>query len=233
MQQIIPGLYTFTGMMVGRVYLIQDDDGLTIIDASIPPSGKKILSQLQAAGHKPGDVKRILITHAHPDHVGALAMLKEATGAQIIAHELEKPIIQGEVEIPRADPATLPPLTRRLLPPSTRLKPIPVDQTVKDGDVLDGVMGGLHVVFTPGHAPGHVSYWQPEKRVVIMGDVIMRFFNNGKMRLPFAPFTVDMDEDKRSIKRVAALGAEVACFGHGNPITQDTAAQLNAFAASV
>ena len=70
MIQVVDGVYTFTGLMAGRVYLLTEGDGLTLIDASIPSAGDKILAQLAKAGHKPTDVKRVLITHAHPDHVG-------------------------------------------------------------------------------------------------------------------------------------------------------------------
>jgi glyoxylase-like metal-dependent hydrolase (beta-lactamase superfamily II) len=102
MEQVVSGVHMFTGLMVGRVYLLEGDDGLTLIDASIPPAANKILQQLQAAGHQPGDVKRILITHAHPDHVGALPKLCAETGAQVWASAVEQPVIKGKTSITRA-----------------------------------------------------------------------------------------------------------------------------------
>lgn len=79
MKPILPGLYTLTGLIVGRVYLIEDPDGLTLIDASIPLSAPKIIKQIEGMGRKATDVKRILLTHAHPDHHGNLPKLKQAT----------------------------------------------------------------------------------------------------------------------------------------------------------
>src|SRR5690349_17938914 len=76
MQRVIPNVYNLSNMLVGRVYVIRDPDGLTIIDTSIPGKAGAILDQITAYGGKPHNVKRILITHAHPDHVGSLRELQ-------------------------------------------------------------------------------------------------------------------------------------------------------------
>jgi glyoxylase-like metal-dependent hydrolase (beta-lactamase superfamily II) len=208
MQLIAPGVYAFTGLMVGRVYALESADGLTVIDAGLGLAAGKVLKQLQANGHRPSDVKRILITHAHPDHIGGLAKLQAATGAQVVAHSLEWPLLVRQL------PA---------LPNTTATR-----REVRDGETLPEVLNGVQVILTPGHTPGHVCFWQPDRRLLFCGDVVMRW---PRLRLPFAAFTVDMDEDKRSIKKLAELKAEVVCFGHGQPLTQNTASQLRAFAA--
>jgi glyoxylase-like metal-dependent hydrolase (beta-lactamase superfamily II) len=106
----------------------------------------------------------------------------------------------------------------------------PVDREVGDGEVLPEVLGGLTVVATPGHAPGHIAFWQPERRLLFCGDVIFRLPN---LRLPFSFFTVDMEENKRSIRKVAALEPAIVCFGHGRPLREHTAAAIHAFARKV
>jgi glyoxylase-like metal-dependent hydrolase (beta-lactamase superfamily II) len=222
MKEIVPGVYTFEGLMAGRVYLLEGDEGLTLIDTSIGNAGSKILGQLEKAGHKAGDVKQILITHAHPDHVGSLKQLKAAMGAVVVASELEKPVIEGEMAVPR--PAG------GLRPPSTTFERVEVDRVVRDGEMIEGVLGGLTAVWTPGHAPGHLSFWQPERRILFTGDVI---FNWPSLRLPFAMLTVDMAENIRSVGKVAALDAAVACFGHGNPIVTNTAEAIRGLARKV
>jgi glyoxylase-like metal-dependent hydrolase (beta-lactamase superfamily II) len=223
MKQIAPGFYFFTGLPAGRVYLIEDPDGLTIIDASVPPAGKAILRQLESSGHKPTDVKRILITHGHPDHVGALPDLAAASGAQVIASAIEQPVIEGKMSIPRN-------LKGLLKMPDTKVKGTPVTRTVQDGDLIEGAMGGLQVVFTPGHAPGHIAFWQPQRRILICGDVIFHLFG---LRCPPSFLTVDMEEDKRSIAKILPLEPQIVCFGHGDPLTEDAPAKLKAFAKRV
>jgi glyoxylase-like metal-dependent hydrolase (beta-lactamase superfamily II) len=226
-QQILPHLYTFTGLLVGRAYLIDDPDGLTIIDAGLGSAAAKILHQLQAAGRKPSDVKRILITHAHPDHVGGLPALRAATRAQVIASAGERPVIEGRIPVPRPAPAQLSGLNRLVRMPVTTFKPTPVDRIVEDGEVLAEVLGGLRVVATPGHAPGHLAFWQPQARLLFCGDVLMHFRG---LRLPIAVGTVDMAENRRSIRTLAALQPRMICFGHGVPLRRAAAETLHAFA---
>jgi glyoxylase-like metal-dependent hydrolase (beta-lactamase superfamily II) len=218
MQQVLPNVYTFTGLLMGRVYLLRDDDGLTLVDTSMGGAGGKILAQLKEAGHQPGDVKRILITHAHPDHVGSLPVVQQATGAEVWCHALEQPVIEGKIPMPRRE--------SRIPMSATTFKPAPVHRTLDDGEVLP-ILGSLHVLATPGHAPGHISFWQPERSILIVGDVIFYFFN--RMTLPLGLFTVDMDENKRSVQKVVALKPETLLFGHGQPIVGGARTHLAAF----
>ncbi|HMA33347.1 MAG TPA: MBL fold metallo-hydrolase [Chloroflexia bacterium] len=232
MQRITPGFYTFTGLLVGRVYLIRDPDGMTLIDTGLGLAADKILAQIAAAGGQARQIKRILITHAHPDHIGGLPKLKAQTGAQVIASALERPTIEGRQPIPGPPAEQLPSWVRLLRPPPVTLPGTPVDREVADGELLPDVMGGLRVIATPGHAPGHLAFWQPERRILFCGDVMMRI-PRPQLRLPVAAFTVDMAENKRSIRRLAALDAAMLCLGHGQPLTQQTAETVRAFARQV
>jgi glyoxylase-like metal-dependent hydrolase (beta-lactamase superfamily II) len=228
MHKITDNLYTFTNLLFGRVYCITDPDGLTIIDAGLKLAAKRILRQLKRAGYAPTDVKRILITHGHYDHIGGLPALKAATGAQVIASAYERTYVEGKKGAPLPKRETLPPLARLMQRGAEKPEPgTPVDRTLTDGDLLAEVFGGLRAVATPGHSPGHMSFWQPERRILITGDVVMR---TPWLRLPYAAYTPDMAQNKRSLKHVAELGAEIICFGHGVPLTKDAAARLRAFA---
>ena len=95
MKYIAPNLYTFENCLVGRAYLLEDADGLTVIDGSIAPSTNAILRQITGSGRRLTDVKRILLTHAHLDHVGALPELKRQSGGVIICSAIEQPIAEG------------------------------------------------------------------------------------------------------------------------------------------
>ena len=209
MQQIVPGVFAFTGLLMGRVYVLEGADGLTLIDAGIGPAADKILKQLQGHGHSPADVRRILITHAHPDHVGGLARLQAATGAQVLAHEQEHQVLKGLLSNARA---------------------VPQLSELRADEMLSEVLNGLQVIFTPGHTLGSACFWQPEQRLLFCGDVVLHLWGLG---LPFPFVTVDMAENKRSVKKLAELEARLVCFGHGQPLAHDAASQLRAFAAKL
>lgn len=230
MRKIIDRVFTFDGLIVGRVYLLEDDDGFTIIDSGLGLAARRVLRQLAGSGRSPSDVKRILITHGHTDHVGGLAALKEATGAQVIVSAYERVYIEGKKPIVGPKRDQVPPLARMMVSKPQTLPPVLVDRVVTDGDVLTEVLGGLHVVSTPGHTPGHLAFWQPQMRILFCGDVVMNMI---RLRLPFAAYTPDMKQNKRSIKRIVDLDPEIICFGHGPPFKTNAAARLRAFAAKV
>lgn len=232
MQTIIPGVYTFTGLIVGRVYLIEDPDGLTIIDTGLGSAAASILKQLRQKGHAPQEVKRILITHAHPDHVGGLRRLQTATGATVFALAQEQPYIEGKEPIPRANQAEMRGIARLMASgkPTFVTEPVTVHRPLRDGEILSEVLGGLQVVWTPGHAPGHTAYWQAQKGIVFCGDVMMRMTG---LTLPFAGFTPSMADNKRSLRRVVELEPRIVCFGHGQPMMTNTATTIRQFAQKV
>ncbi len=212
--------------------MIEDPDGLTIIDTGLSLAPKRILKQLGGLGYAPVDVKRILITHAHPDHVGGLQEFQKATGADVYASAPESAVIQDGQPIVGRPRDTMSGIWRYLpLPPST-FPSTPVARILNDGDVIEEAMGGLHVVSTPGHVPGHIAFWQPERKVLFCGDVMMGVWPR-HLTLPFAPVTVDMAEDIRSIQKVAGMGVQVLCMGHGIPITRNTSELIKAFACRV
>ena len=213
MQLIMPDLWTFDGLRAGRVFLLADNDELTLIDTSIPNSGPKIIAQIEAAGFPVWAVRRILITHAHFDHIGSLALLKERTNAEVYAPAAEIGVIEGREPM------------RTILPTLTGWRkylqfgdtgPIKhgtaVDHALEDGERLEAVWGGLEVVATPGHTPGHVSFWHPERRLLITGDAMGNLPLQG-VRPPPKAFSYDMGQAKASMKRLAALQPDVVCFG--------------------
>jgi glyoxylase-like metal-dependent hydrolase (beta-lactamase superfamily II) len=226
MYHILDGIYSVEGLRIGRVYVITGSNGVTLIDTSLPGAQRTIEKELQTIGYRLSDVKRILITHAHHDHIGSLAALKEATGALVYAHHrYESAVIRGE------KPNVRPPLRgfSRILSFMLVEKrtPTQVDREFQEGDRLDEILPGLEVVDTPGHSPGHCCFWQPEQRLLFGGDVMIRIPFN--LHLPPAYATPDMDEAKRSIQKVAAMNAETLCLGHGKPYIGNAAQAIRTF----
>jgi len=205
MLQVIEEVFNFTGLTVGRVYLIDDGDALTLVDTSLPGGVKKIAEQIESMGRRIEDVARILITHEHYDHVGGLPGLKAMCGAEVMASAAAKAAIESQLDVT-------------------------VDRVIGDGETIEGVLGGLQVIATPGHAPGHVSFWQAKRRLFFAGDIALNLVGLTRA-LPIV--TPDPALNNRSIQRAAALEPEVICFGHGAPITEQAAERLRALAARV
>lgn len=223
MLKISDNLYTLDGLWVGRVYLIQDADGLTLIDTSIAPRANTILKQIVAAGFQVSDVKRILITHAHPDHVGGLHPIQQATGAQVWAGQVEADVIEAKAPIAAPKRSEVGGLLQWFVPPPTMINPpTPVARILSDGEVLTEVLGGMVALHTPGHAIDHFSFWQPERRILIVGDVL---FNLLGLTFPFSFVTVNMAQNKQSAARLIALKPDLVCFGHGQPLRGAEATQ--------
>jgi glyoxylase-like metal-dependent hydrolase (beta-lactamase superfamily II) len=215
--EIIPNVHVISGGIV-NCYLIVDPDGLTLIDTGLPGEAKKILKYVEGLGRKPGDVKRIVITHADGDHVGSLAALKAATGARVYASAAEAEAIAAgrSSRDLKADNLVLKlvfSITGRLF----KAQPAQVDEFVAEGQVLP-VLGGLRVVETFGHTPGHISLFAPSFGLLFVGDSLVSDKNG--LRGSRGANTWDQDKANAAVRKQAALGARVVGSGHG-PVVMD------------
>lgn len=155
------------------------------------------------------------LTHAHPDHQGCSRAVCERFGIPLFCGEGDRAAqVSGRFETLMPDPgAFFSRLARVLSGPAH-----PVYGTLAEGDRI----GGLRVVETPGHTPGHLSFWGEEERVLILGDVL---FHRHPVTLrrglaePIRFATFDRQANLESARKVAALEPRVICFGHGAPLT--------------
>lgn len=204
--------------VVANTYILVDTDGLTVIDAGLPGSTKKILRYIASLGKFPQDVKRIVITHSDLDHIGGLAALQKATGARTYASRIEaEAIAKGKPsrEIKRSG-FSLRGILFPLLAPFFKATPFQVHEIVAEGQTL----GGLQVVETPGHTPGHISLFAPSVGVLFCGDSMVA---EAKGLLGSRPgITWDEQQARASEHKQAALGARIVCSGHG-PVVMDAA----------
>jgi glyoxylase-like metal-dependent hydrolase (beta-lactamase superfamily II) len=205
--QVEPIADTFVNM-----YLIREPDGLTLIDAGTPGGLKAVERALQKKGERLADIRSILITHADPDHIGGAAALQAATGAALYAGGVEAAAMaEGRSSRePRASPAMAPMfnLMNTMMP----ITPVQASGILKPGDELP-ILGGLRVVATPGHTPGHLSFFAPAYGLLFAGDALMVL--GGRPRFLDGPFTWDYTRGRESLRQLAELAPKIICAGHG------------------
>jgi glyoxylase-like metal-dependent hydrolase (beta-lactamase superfamily II) len=218
--EILKNIHQIPGVTANS-YLLVEPEGMTLIDAGLPGSAKKILDYIDGLGRPRTDLRRILITHADLDHVGALNAVKRASGARVYSSAVEsRAMAEGRSSRPVKPGGN--PVRRMLFSIMGRFfssKPGPADELLTDGQVLP-MMGGLKVVETIGHTPGHLSYFLPAVGVLFTGDSIVADDKGLQRSRP--NFTWDPAKAGDAVRRLSALGARIVCPGHG-PVVMDAA----------
>lgn len=228
--EVVPGLHWVERIWDTKVYVLFEDDRIVVIDAGTPGRAGAVGRYLESHGHSPAAVDEIWITHADIDHMGSVAAIKECSGAKVIAHKADAPMLEGQMD--RELGATrlagsLQPLFNWGVRHLFRYRPTAVDRLVEDGDTLRG----WKVVHVPGHTPGSVAFHHPERGIVIVGDALNHRL--GQLGAPPPLFTVDMAQARASVQRIAALDFKVCCFGHGPPLTKNAKQRVQALADSL
>lgn len=235
MKQLGTNIYQLD-LLQANVFLIKGEDGLTLIDAAVVGVRDRLEKALAKQGFRLNDIKRILITHAHVDHVGGLREIQEATDAEVWAHRLEVPVVRGEVPVALPDPAqvgTVDRLFGQLISSfvGAEQPATPVHRELKDGEGLDEVLPGLSVVHLPGHSPGQIGFWLEPERLLIGGDVMMHL--TPWLTRPLGAYTPDMREAERSILKVAKLDVRTLGVGHGPAFVGNAAAAVRRLAEKI
>lgn len=185
-----------------HVWVVVEDAGVTLVDTGFPFMARGILRFIH--GLNTGQLRRILLTHGHSDHVGAANQIVQHEPVPVYAHRIELPYMNGELPYPR-----------RKRPESSIAKGLaqPLSED-RDGNLA--MVAGLKPYLTPGHAPGHVVYYHEQDRVLLAGDLFTS--KRGKLHCPIPMFTADMAEALRSSSIVKQLQPDRLEVCHGGPV---------------
>ncbi|WP_327281158.1 MULTISPECIES: MBL fold metallo-hydrolase [unclassified Streptomyces] len=207
-QHIAPGVTEVATSARDNAFLIDGDDGFTLVDVGWAKAPAAILNAVAEMGRKPTDIRRVVLTHAHPDHVQGLSELRRRTGAQVLVHAADRPWLEAG-RVPAEGRSGI---AGRLLDqlPKLHWTPVTADGTLGDGDVVEG-SDGLRVLHTPGHSPGHVALWHEPTRTALMGDAV---FHRGRLALGPPALAADPSLRAGSLGKLPAEVRTVA-FAHG------------------
>ncbi|MCX4845591.1 MBL fold metallo-hydrolase [Streptomyces sp. NBC_00893] len=229
LSQVTPAVWQLA-FPVGHVHFVRLPDGYALIDTGVPGSAPAILDALTRLGGRPEDLRHLVLTHSHIDHMGSAADLVEATGARVLAGAVDAPFIRGTA--PEPQPVyTVPERTLHeqimagfaeadVRPPQH----VPVDVELHDGDTLDGWGEPVHVLHVPGHTPGSIALHFPSSGVLFPGDLVA----TAEGRAILGPFNVDREQAIASFRRLASLDVEVLCVPHGEPVLKGAREVLRA-----
>ena len=207
-----------------NAYLVREDDGLTLVDGLQGNASSKILAAAAEIG-KP--ITRVVLTHAHPDHVGAIdPILKALPDAEFIVGRREAKVLN---EKPALEPGE--PTDGKLMPRSGGVKSTPT-RLVEHGEMI----GSLKVIWAPGHSVGHLAFQDTRDGAVICGDVYSTVGGVATtagpyLRFPFPGlFTWHRPTVLDSAKRLAELEPSLLLPGHGAAVKNPTSAMRAAIA---
>ncbi|MEK4660986.1 MBL fold metallo-hydrolase [Priestia sp. FSL H7-0729] len=191
---------SFEGNVIHPI-LIRDEETAVLIDTGFPGQYDDLRRALEKLGMPISQLNAVILTHQDVDHIGCLPEILQECGSQvkIYAHELDKPYIEGQL-----------PLLK-----DGHLEHLPkgrVDQTVTDGQELP-FCGGIRVIHTPGHTPGHISLYLKQSKTLIAGDSL--YSVDGMLGGIHEPTTLDIETARFSLKKFTELDiTSVICY-HG------------------
>ena len=227
---VAPGVQGLRIAFVNVFSVIHQDGSWTLIDAAIPFSFSIIRNWAEKNFKRAPNA--IVLTHGHFDHVGAARNLADHWNVPVYAHALEFSYLTGEKEYPKPNIGAggglmtlLSPLyLRSPVNLQDRLMALPAEENGAESSILPG----WDVIHSPGHTPGHVSFFRREDRTLLAGDAFCTtkpesFFEAAiaqqpELHGPPAYFTQDWNQARASVQQLASLDPLIVAPGHGKPM---------------
>lgn len=227
------------GEGIVNAYVVADGDGVTIVDAGAPAYWGDLPPELAALGRSLSDVRSVVLTHGHSDHIGFAERLRRERRVPIRVHELDAALARGEIRNPArvTGPVRPWPLLRFLLWSARhgmlRLPPIVEVVTYGDGATLD-VPGSPRVILVPGHTAGNAVLHFATHDALFVGDAMATYsVTNGRRGPQLASFNADAAQALASLGRIRHVEASLVLPGHGQPWTGGVSAAVDAVRGSV
>ena len=220
--EIIEGIHRVdeasANMAHANVYLLINGKELTVIDTGTSGNAQKTVAYIQKIGHQPADVKTIILTHFHMDHMGSAEELKDLTNAKVAAHTEDADYISGKKPFPKPKNILF-----RAVSSFVKPAPVQVDIILKEGDKISG----LTVIYAPGHTPGSIMLLDEERKVLFAGDTLR--YDGKKVSGAPEQFTLDQNQAKESVAKVVTLKFDVMLTGHGEPLQANASEEIKKF----
>ena len=228
MQEIAAGVANLP-ITIGNVYFVGEaGQPWVLVDTGTPGSARKILAAAQARYGKNARPQAIILTHGHTDHVGCAPALADLWNVTVYAHSLELPYLTGKSNYPPKDPTVggAMAMLSRVFPMNvinldTWIEPLP------EGGAAP-YLPDWEWLPTPGHSPGHVSYFRKSDGTLLVGDAFATVnldslpslvTKKPEISLPPTPFTCDWEAAKESVQLLASRRPSVIGCGHGVPLS--------------
>ncbi len=215
MREIIKNIFIIEGIGSANVYLLNTDDGFVLIDSGIFKMTHKLISEIEGDGFSVANLKTILLTHCHCDHIGGVTELVKCSGAKVAAHADDIPYILQEKVIQGAYHGMMVEEQKVMKKFGCNVKS--VDIPLEDGATLD-IQDGLRVIQAPGHTPGSIALYSEQRKIMFFGDVIRNHKDKGiTIGIP-EKFNYNTGQTIADAARLLRLPVDYALFGHGSPV---------------
>ena len=213
---------SFTGQNIIYPTLTWDNDTVVLVDAGFPGQLQQIREAMARAGVSFDRLDKVIITHQDIDHIGGLPDIvrESAHNVEVLSQKEERPYIEGRKPLVKMNQGNL---SKRLasLPEEQRQRAealfanppkASVSTVVADEEVLP-YCGGMTVIFTPGHTPGHICLYLNQSKVLVSGDALV--VADGELRGPNPKATYDMDTALKSLEKLTRYNIETVICYHG------------------
>ena len=210
------------GNDIVAAYLVDTDDGVTVIDAGLAGQWRDLNAELAGMNRSLNDIRGVVLTHGDTDHLGFAERLRRDHGVPVYVHEADAARARGEVK-PKASwgrvkvGATAQFMWYAIRKGGFRTTYVTEVITVHDGQILD-LPGAPHIIALPGHSPGSIAIHVPVVDAIFVGDgLTTRHVLTGQRGPQPAPFTDDPQQALASLDRIEGLSATWVLPGHGTP----------------